>query len=1350
MKCQDIHNNRAVSLYHCKPRDEPSRTKPCFVACRHHKEMKSQDIHNNRAVSLYHCKPRDEPSRTKPCFVACRHHKDHLEWRVADWGPCLPGDSELSKMGAGSMERNVTCVLTSHEGFQNSLQIDEENCLLVSTKPETQRDCTLPTQQDCVLTEWSSWTSCCDGTQHRTRSVLVAPHYGGQSCPQLSEWRSCEAEDNSIDGSGVEPGCAPHTEGVRLRVERWGECRPSPHEVWDGENSDRADNYYKHWPQVGTQRREFTCLNVNGTTVPLSMCTKEKGETSLPPRERACILAQDCSVSEWGDWAVVQEGCVDATGNVWAEITERKREVLRLHEGQGQPCPHLIETKSTTSNLPLCSHKYRWLASKWSTCTLPNVMAEVVCGGGLQFRNITCVAAQGGQPLPTKACHTIPPPPTVQRCEVACPRDCEVGPWGVWGPCLPQHCPPSDEANLSAKGHRKRTRAVVVPPSALGLECPSLTEVQPCAHPACYSWTVDAWGACQLEPGAAAKCGTGRRTRRVACTTHTDATEFKEVVADWLCPQLKPPTEEPCLLPCPYDCVVSGWSNWSPCSQSCSTRNKLAMRYRNRTIIAPHGPGGHPCPDPDEMLQMDGCNSHGCHGYSWLTLPWQPCNASCDSGEGVQVREVWCVQDNQDMVNESKCELLPKPATSRSCVQDCPVQCEVSPWSEWSPCPPQNCQPNGTRAGPTQQSRYRVVVEGSDCGPLEETRECFTPSEPCPRHQWGTGEWSQCQVAHDVRCGHGLRTRDLWCNEEGTDRKVELRFCLATRAPLPVTVQRCHMDCHVPCQLTEWSSWSLCQQPCSGKRSRTRQLIGLSEAHAVCQEMPLVETKPCPCEMYYSRPISNWSSCLTNGSEGCGLGTRYRAVGCYNDKDQMVDPSMCGGGSGLQEEPCLVPCPLDCQLTEWSAWGDCNVRCGPGLQNRTRQVAQPGNAGGRQCGPQTQWKLCQVPCEVFQWQVGGWSECILIPADRKQGCGTGDQYRQVRCIDTRTDTPVDDEYCDWTTQPVDINACHVACPGDCVLSAWSEWSSCPKGCVGNGQQQRTRSLLRAAATRGATCQHTIQTQACQLNITCFTYHWVVTNFSSCLPLGGSPCGEGMTTRAIYCQRSDSRPVEDSWCSEETKPTPAEKWCYVDCPVDCHVAEWSEWNATQCQCGETGVSRHAFISTNPSSSGRPCPSPLVQWKPCPAVPCYSWQTGPWSECQLHGAMCGHGVRNRNVTCVRGGDNSSVEAWHCAGSANHKPVSWETCHIPCDSDCQLSEWSHWSHCHGDCLKDTTGYATRSRAVLRPPQSNGGEPCPEALWETRTCDLGPCLTFSWTIAPNGQIVCQRSDGLHVVGTD
>ena len=62
-------------------------------------------------------------------------------------------------------------------------------------------------------------------------------------------------------------------------------------------------------------------------------------------------------------------------------------------------------------------------------------------------------------------------------------------------------------------------------------------------------------------------------------------------------------------------------------------------------------------------------------------------------------------------------------------------------------------------------------------------------------------------------------------------------------------------------------------------------------------------------------------------------------------------------------------------------------------------------------------------------------------------------------------------------------------------------------------------------------------------------------------------------------------------------------------------------------------------------------------------------------------------------------------------------------------------------------TGGYQTRSRAVLKAP-TPGGEPCPTALWETRPCFTGACLTFNWMIGEDGQITCQRSDGVIVVG--
>ena len=56
-----------------------------------------------------------------------------------------------------------------------------------------------------------------------------------------------------------------------------------------------------------------------------------------------------------------------------------------------------------------------------------------------------------------------------------------------------------------------------------------------------------------------------------------------------------------------------------------------------------------------------------------------------------------------------------------------------------------------------------------------------------------------------------------------------------------------------------------------------------------------------------------------------------------------------------------------------------------------------------------------------------------------------------RCmhIDEGAGVPVEvaDIYCDPVLQPPDLNACHVACPGTCVLGPWSDWSDCPQVCT---------------------------------------------------------------------------------------------------------------------------------------------------------------------------------------------------------------------------------------------------------------------------------------------------------------
>lgn len=41
-----------------------------------------------------------------------------------------------------------------------------------------------------------------------------------------------------------------------------------------------------------------------------------------------------------------------------------------------------------------------------------------------------------------------------------------------------------------------------------------------------------------------------------------------------------------------------------------------------------------------------------------------------------------------------------------------------------------------------------------------------------------------------------------------------------------------------------------------------------------------------------------------------------------------------------------------------------------------------------------------------------------------------------------------------------------------------------------------------------------------------------------------------------------------FCDDQPKPSPLDKWCYIDCPVDCALEGWSPWNSS-CSCNDTG-------------------------------------------------------------------------------------------------------------------------------------------------------------------------------------
>lgn len=44
---------------------------------------------------------------------------------------------------------------------------------------------------DCVVSEWSEWSTCADGFETRTRTVITPASNGGVECPVLEEQRPC-------------------------------------------------------------------------------------------------------------------------------------------------------------------------------------------------------------------------------------------------------------------------------------------------------------------------------------------------------------------------------------------------------------------------------------------------------------------------------------------------------------------------------------------------------------------------------------------------------------------------------------------------------------------------------------------------------------------------------------------------------------------------------------------------------------------------------------------------------------------------------------------------------------------------------------------------------------------------------------------------------------------------------------------------------------------------------------------------------------------------------------------------------------------------------------------------------
>lgn len=227
-----------------------------------------------------------------------------------------------------------------------------------------------------------------------------------------------------------------------------------------------------------------------------------------------------------------------------------------------------------------------------------------------------------------------------------------------------------------------------------------------------------------------------------------------------------PPLEQvSCTVQCSSDCVLSSWSEWTPCLHQ-------GRRRRTRYIVGLPLPDSEPCPVQlmDEQVCSVGEQLQRLHQpiFNWLPLPWAPCKvmaadgSDLSCGAGTHRREVRCTRDDGQHVDDLYCALLNRPDQLRSCTVPCPEECRLSDWSEWSQCSDQSDDD-------AIQSRIRVIlqqpasaassVSSFSCPPLIEKRSCFDWLVQQERIGWHSSPWSTCHLPPNVSCGTGISVR---------------------------------------------------------------------------------------------------------------------------------------------------------------------------------------------------------------------------------------------------------------------------------------------------------------------------------------------------------------------------------------------------------------------------------------------------------------------------------------------------------------------------------------------------------------------------------------------------------------
>ncbi|XP_053127963.1 thrombospondin type-1 domain-containing protein 4 isoform X2 [Hemicordylus capensis] len=249
-------------------------------------------------------------------------------------------------------------------------------------------------------------------------------------------------------------------------------------------------------------------------------------------------------------------------------------------------------------------------------------------------------------------------------------------------------------------------------------------------------------------------CGKGSQYPIFHCVNRNTHEEVSESYCDT---STKPtPEEEACnIFPCPAFWDIG---EWSECSKTCGLgmqhRQVLCRQiYANRTLtVQPYRCHHLEKPETTSTCQLKICSE-------WqIRTEWTSCSVPC--GVGQRTRDVKCVSNLGDVVDDEECNMKLRPIDIENCdMGPCAKSWFLTEWSD-------RCS---IECGTGTQQREVICIRKTEnsfdmlnpyeCSFLERPpsqQNCYL--KPCGA-KWFSTEWSTCSKS----CEGGFRVREVRC-----------------------------------------------------------------------------------------------------------------------------------------------------------------------------------------------------------------------------------------------------------------------------------------------------------------------------------------------------------------------------------------------------------------------------------------------------------------------------------------------------------------------------------------------------------------------------------------------------------